>query len=255
MVWRRLRKIYKWQGNRKFAMVHGLTHWQVKRLTPNFTANQLTVIGLFLCMPMTLLYLFDFYWAASVLLAVSAWTDWMDGAVAHDQQGLRPAMTLEEERQLGLMARINYRGVTHLGKSLDPFTDKVRFFCTLYPLGWGIVSGWLIITLTIVATALTVVRPAKRWLKLGDGRSNRFGKFKVWAEYLALTFLILAPTSKWLLDTTFIVALILGLFSLGGHFLSGAWELRKRRLAQRKRYRRTHASTSPPAGRGLDTDF
>ncbi len=250
MIWRRIRKINRWQSNRKFSLVHGLTQWQAQPLSRWLTGNQLTVIGFLLCLPMTMLYLLDFYWGASMLLLVSAWTDWMDGAVAHIHQGLRPAMSLEEERRLGVMARINYRGVTHLGKSLDPFTDKVRFFCTLYPLGWGVVSGWLIIALTVVAIALTVVRPVKRWYGMGDGRSNRFGKIKVWAEYVAITFLVLAPTSQWLLNTTFVVALILGLFSLGGHLISGAWELRQRRLAARKERRR--APSAPP---GLDLDF
>ncbi len=237
---KRLKKFVRWELDRKFKWVAGLSTWVGHFLSERFmpgrlTANRVTLTGLFLCIPMTLFYLLDFFWLATVVLVVSATFDFADGALAHYQQGSRPPLSLESERRLGVLARIKERGVTHLGKSLDPITDKVRFFSALYVLGWGIVSGWLIIALTGVALALTVMRPIKRWLKMGDGRSNRFGKFKVGAEYVALGLLVLYPTFQIFLDVTLIAALTLGVCSLLGHVLSGIVVLRRRLLLRNLR--------------------
>lgn len=239
MTDRKLRRFVKrWLLNRKFQPVQGLSQSVGRWFSNHLTANQVTLIGLVTCIPMTFLYLVDRYFLAGILLTVSLLTDFVDGALAHYQQGTRPPMTLAQERQLSILQRINYRGVTHLGKSLDPLVDKIRFFCVLYALGLGVVHSWLIISLTVVAAALTLIRPIKRWLKMGDGRSNRFGKFKIWAELLAMALLILYPTNRVLLNTTFIFALLFGLLSLAGHLITGYVELRTRRV--HKKSARSH---------------
>lgn len=223
-----------WLMNRRFKSLDGLSRRVARWLTDHWTANQITLLGVALCVPMTALFWADLYFPASVLLTLSLLTDFADGALAHYQQGLRPPMSLEEERRLTLKQRIDYRGVTHLGKAFDPVVDKVRFFCVVYALGWGIVNTGLVIALTVVAVTLTVIRPIKRWMKMGDARSNRFGKFKIWAEIAALALLIIHPTSTVLLHLTFAVALAFGCFSLLGHLLAAYVALRTRRASRRR---------------------
>lgn len=224
----------KWQG-RRFKETDHLALRVLGSAARRVTANHLTLIGLACCVPMMYFYLTDRYLVASLLLIASALTDWFDGALANAQQGDRPVMTYEQEMRLTILQRINYRGVTHLGKWVDPGVDKVRFFGALYPLGWGVVSTWLIISLTCVALCLMLVRPAKRWLNMGDGTSTRWGKIKAWSEYAALALLVFYPVSKVLLDLIFIVALLLGLSSLGSHLLAGYFVRRKQLRAQSKR--------------------
>lgn len=243
MRFQRLKRFVRsWLLNRRFKTVAGISQRLARWLSPHFTANQVTLIGLIACIPMTFFYLLDLYLPAGILLIFSFLTDWADGALAHYQQGLKRPMTLDEERQLGIMARISYRGVTHLGKSLDPIVDKARFFCVLYSLGIGVVSLWLVIALSSVALALTLVRPVKRWLNMGDGRSNRLGKYKIWAELIAIALLVLSPTNRDLLNLTFVVALLFGMLSFVGHLIAGYVELRTRRIhkkAVRMRQRRS----------------
>ncbi len=217
---RTLKRVRGWLQDRHFGGWVQNRSLQISRwLSPHFTANQITLIGMLLCVPMTILFLLDAYAPATVLLAISLLTDFADGALANYQQGLRPHMSLVDERRLTIRQRLNYCGVTHLGKLLDPIADKIRFFCVLYAIGIGMVSGWLIIALTSVAFLLTIVRPIKRWLKIGDAGSNRLGKFKILAELVALALLVLYPTNLMLLNVTFVVALVFGLFSLSGHIL------------------------------------
>ncbi|MBM5789844.1 CDP-alcohol phosphatidyltransferase family protein [Candidatus Parcubacteria bacterium] len=237
-VWRR--RTAKWQS-RRFKGTDRLARRVLGSLIKHITGNQLTLMGFAASVPMIYFYLADQYLVASLLLIFSALTDWFDGAVAVAQQGDTPVMTYEEEMRLTFWQRINYRGVTHLGKWLDPLTDKVRFLGALYPLGWGVVDTWLIAALTTVALGLMAVRPLKRRLGMGDGSSNRLGKIKAWSEYAALSLLVFYPASKLLLDLIFSVALLLGCGSLSGHILAGTVALAKRRRARRKerRYRRS----------------
>lgn len=240
MRFKNLKRFAKgWLKDREFGdWVVRLARFVGRWLSDKTTANQVTLSGLVACVPMTILFVYDRYFPASVLLTFSLITDFVDGALAHYQQGTCPPMTLEEERKLTWRQRINYRGVTHLGKTLDPLTDKVRFFCVLYSIGIGMVQSWLVIALTAVGVVLTVIRPIKRYYGLGDSAANRFGKYKVLVEVAALCLLVLYRESPLVLNITFVAALTLGLFSLGGHVLGAYVVLRARRSPRRKRKRR-----------------
>jgi phosphatidylglycerophosphate synthase len=256
MVFGKLKRFEKgWLRNRDFGeVVRGLAtlviRWcsKWKWMWKWVTANWVTLFGLLACVPMTVLYLMNEVFLASILMAFSLGTDFVDGALAHHQQDSRPLITLEEERQLTWLERINYRGVTHLGKSLDPFTDKVRFYCGLYTLGYGIVPFWLIVSLTSVGVALTVIRPIKRIFNLGDTRSNRFGKIKMMSEVVALASITFVPNWTLIVMTTFTISLLFGFASLGGHLLGLGLVLYKRRFVPSR-------VRSPSTAAKVDADF
>lgn len=240
MRFKHLKRFEKgWLKNREFGeWVVRLARFVGRWLSDKTTANQVTLTGLVACVPMTILFLRDDYFLASVLLGFSLITDFIDGALAHHQQGKRPQMTLEEERKLTWRQRIKYRGVTHLGKTLDPLRDKICFFSVLYSIGIGMVEGWLVIALTTVGVVLTIIRPIKRYYGLGDATANRFGKYKVLVEVGALVLLVLYRESPWVLNIAFAVALTFGLSSLGGHLLGAYLAFRARHFPKRKRKRR-----------------
>lgn len=228
------RFVNRWLLSRNFgSSAKAGAQWVARFLSPYLTANQVTLIGLFACLPMTLLFLNDEYVAAALFLTFSLLTDFADGALAHYQQGTQTERSLVAEQQLTLAQRINERGVTHLGKALDPFVDKVRFFCVLYALGFGMVASWLVVSLTVVAVVLTLIRPIKERYGWGDSRANRFGKFKIWAEIVGMILLVCYPTNLTLLNFIFSVALALGLSSLAGHLIAGYVKLRTRRRTKK----------------------
>ena len=161
-------------------------------------------------------------------------TDAFDGPLARFRQGDHPLLkSVEEEREIGWWGRINYDGVTFLGKTLDPITDKVRFFCALYSLGWGVVSRFLVIGLTVMGVLLTLVRPMKHWLKLGDATANFFGKLKIWAEFVALLPLTLYPENISILNSFFVIALLFGFLSLLGHLFGAKLTYMRQQRVQR----------------------
>lgn len=227
----------RWLMNPNFSGFSKLTGWVVQRFPSWLRPNHLTLSGLFLCIPMTWMYWINEYVTGTTLLVIGLLTDAFDGPLARHRQGSRPLLTLEEERALGWWGRINYDGVTFLGKFLDPITDKVRFFCALYALGWGVVSRMLVITLTVMALLLTFVRPVKRWLGLGDGTSNLFGKLKIWAEFVALLPLTLYPENRIVLNSLFGIALLFATLSLSGHIFGAKLALMRQKRAERAQAR------------------
>lgn len=240
MRFKHLKRFEKgWLKDREFGVwVMRLARFVGRWLSDKTTANQVTLAGLAAAVPMTVLFVQDRYFLASVLLGFALITDFIDGALANYQQGDRPHMTLEEERKLTWRQRINYRGVTHLGKTLDPLRDKVTVFSVLYSIGIGMVQSWLVIALTAVGVALTVIRPIKRYYGLGDSAANRFGKYKMLVEVAAVCLLVLYRENPLVLNIAFVAALMLGLSSLGGHLLGAYVVLRARRSPRRKRRHR-----------------
>ncbi len=229
-----MRRFGRWLKDPKFGPVQGLSRTVGRWLSDHFTANQVTLIGLIICIPMCVLFLLDQYIVGAILLTVSLVADFADGALSRYQQGDRRAMTLDEEMSLSFWKRINYRGVTHLGRMLDPLVDKVRFFLVLYSLGIGYVSTSLIVALTIIAVCLTLMRPIKQYLKLDNVSSNRFGKIKIWAEIFGMAFLVFVPegyhypTITTIANSVLILALAFGVCSLLGHVFTGFLSYRRR---------------------------
>jgi len=229
-----MRRFGRWLKDPKFGPVQGLSKSVGCWLSDHFTANQVTLIGLIICVPMCLFFLFDHYVIGVILLTVSLVTDFVDGALSRYQQGSRPAMTLDEEVSLTFWKRVNYRGVTHLGRTLDPLADKLRFFLVLYSLGIGYVATSVIVALTVMAVCLTLIRPIKQYLKLDNVSSNRFGKIKIWAEIIGMVFLVFVPegyrhpTIVTIVNIVFLFALAFGMFSLFGHIFTGYLSYRRR---------------------------
>lgn len=230
------RRVSAWLRNRKFKRVQKLSQLVAGWTTDHFSPNQITLIGAFFCLPMLYFYAQDALFLGTVFFALSRIMDFVDGSLACHQQGSKPPMSWAQEQKLSLLARINYRGVTNFGASLDPFTDKLCNVLAMYVLGWGVVPTWLLIGITVIAFLLTV----KRWLQLGDAKSNRLGKYKMLTEILAIANLILYPQSTILLTITFGTALLLGLGSLAGQMVSD-WHTRAKLQSRKKRRARKTA--------------
>jgi len=233
--------IRKWLRSEHFQAIQGLSRQVAGWFKDILTGNQMTILGMIMCVPMAVYYWKNGLLVGSILLTASLLTDWVDGALARYQQGDRPLMTLEEEMQLSFLQRINYRGVTHLGRSLDPFADKVRFIAVLFSLGLKYVNIWLIVAIVGVALVLTIMRPIKQWLELDHVGSNRLGKFKVYFEIVGMASLVfLAPfvklsTAVIVVNSLFTIALFFALCSLGGHVITGYFAHRARRVLRKSR--------------------
>ena len=132
--------------------------------------------------------------------------------------------------------RVRYRGVTHLGKELDPLADKARFLGVLLTLGPGLVHSSLIVACCIASVALTLARPIKKRFGFGNIGSNRAGKYKLVVQLVALSLLILLPGLLsdhsmviLTLDLCFAVALVFAVASLFGQIISSLLYWRRRK--------------------------
>lgn len=207
------------------------------------SATWITIFGGLLAMIGIPLFLADHDWWAILVLTVSFLTDWWDGCLARFHQGTRPEMTREEESQLSLWAQLNYRGVTHLGRSVDPLVDKVRFIGLMWALGYRVLDLGAMILLTLIAIFLTLVRPIKALLKLDHGGSNRWGKMKVYSEVMLIVILVFGTrplyagtnpladlaVTNFLLQISTLATVALACASAWTHFETGAlhWFIRR----------------------------
>jgi phosphatidylglycerophosphate synthase len=199
------------------------------------TANWITIFGGILAILGIYLFWINKDRIAISVLTLSFLTDWFDGALGRHQQSDRPHMTREEESRLSILQQINYRGVTHLGRALDPLVDKVRFIGLLWVLGDHIVPRWIMLTITLLAIILILVRPIKRFLQLDPAGANRYGKFKVYSEVISIIILVFTTRpiygSEFLLvefrpvyltlTGSILTSLLLACYSLYGHITSG----------------------------------
>ena len=210
------------------------------------TGNRVTILGMLLSIPGLWFFAIDWLWSGIFMMALSFLTDWWDGALARfheDKSGRSVPITLEQERQLTLWQRINYRGVTHLGKELDPFADKFRFVPLMWILGYGKLWTWMLVGITVVAVLLTAVRPLKRYFNL-DGASTRIGKYKIWGELVGLCIMVFIEpfmvkpvnidTAIILANVAFLTAFVLGLGSLLSHAATGVMDYRRQNSHRRK---------------------
>ncbi len=225
-----MKKFRKWLLKDRFSPFKSVSRLIGVWFNDHFTANQVTLFGVLIAVPMCFFFLFDEMLIGGIFLAISLSTDFIDGALARYQQGDAPVMLLSKEVDMSMIARINYRGVTHLGRSFDPLADKIRFFLVLYPLGWGIVNYSLIIVITLIALALTVIRPLKQSMGLDHVGSNRFGKFKMLAEMMGMILLVFIPDPlllsgafRLIIHAVFVTALLFSLLSLSGHLYTGTF--------------------------------
>jgi phosphatidylglycerophosphate synthase len=149
--------------------------------------NVVTIIGGLLTLPMIVTFLRGYIAWGAVLFAISSLTDWLDGALARYQLRLHDAGRLDLRTHRTESLRL---GPTELGKMIDPFIDKIRYFAALLPLGWGFFPHVLIWLAVAFAFMLTFGRVFVEWrwgLKPG---ANAWGKFKVYGEILSIALLV-----------------------------------------------------------------
>ncbi len=248
-----LRRMARFFRHDRLDGVQGISRRVASWFNDHLTGNQVTIIGVVLAIPALICFaigwhaagmiLMGWHWAGVVTMIASLLTDFVDGALARYQQGDRTPMTLEEELQLSLWDRICYRGVTHLGKELDPGADKLRFVPLVWLFGWGVLWLWLMILITVVAMLLTLMRPLKRYYGL-DGASTRIGKYKIWTElaglvvmafvYPFMSTVIAVENAVTAANVCFTISLIFAVGSLFSHVVTGVVELWRRRKERRR---------------------
>ncbi len=162
------------------------------------TSNKVTLFKIVLALPMAFLFFTGHLVAGCVIYAIACLLDWVDGALARYHADRFPAIAPEIELRMTLRERMNIRGRSLLGKARDPLSDKTTYLGALIPLGLGWANTWLIGLSLLMAVALTIVRPIKSALGLGDGAANRFGKMKMWTEILVISAIVLLPHNIWL---------------------------------------------------------
>jgi phosphatidylglycerophosphate synthase len=193
--------------------------------------NIVTLAGGLLTIPMMFAFLRGFVVWGAVLFTISSLTDWLDGALARYQARLHAAGRLDLHAHRAETLRL---GPTELGKKIDPFIDKIRYFAALLPLGWNALPHPLIWLALAFAALLTFGRiyVERRWeLKPG---ANAWGKFKVYGEILTISLLVFAATGAPLgryAMLLFSVATTLGFISLFTQSLSVRRQLLERHKA------------------------
>ncbi len=212
--------------------------------TLGFTsATWITLLGGLLALVGIPLFLTGHDWWAILVLTLSFLTDWWDGCVARYHQAGRPEMTREEESHLSLWAQLNFKGVTHLGRAIDPLIDKVRFLGLMWAVGYRILDPGIMVLLTLMAALLTLARPIKTYFKLDHGGSNRWGKLKVYAEVMLVVILVFGTrplfggtnplaelwATKMALNVTSVITLGLAIGSAWTHYEYGLMMLLMRR--------------------------
>jgi len=240
-----IRRFRAWLRRDRFDAVQPLSMRVAAFFDPMFTANQMTLVGLALCFPAWAFYSEGWMVCGTIAMTLSLSTDWFDGAIGRFQEekyrasiGLSP-MSLEEEKCVSIEGLILFRGVTHLGRSLDPFVDKIRLLVFLLTIGQEVISTLLIWLIVGTGVLLTIIRPIKTWLKVDDASANRFGKFKIFVEMGGMSALVfLSPWPQWswykpLVNLCFILAFLFGLASLFGHFTTASSTVWKRWRAGR----------------------
>lgn len=126
-------------------------------------------------------------WTGFIALTLSFLTDALDGGVARYWDKLRSrigtgTLSTEEELKLGFLKRFLHKGSTLLGKSWDPFIDKLRFIPLMWVLGYSHANELLMNLVSLMAIALTIQRARHVHIGVTDGGSNWLGKKKMQFE-------------------------------------------------------------------------
>lgn len=178
--------------------------------------NALTLLRVFLIPVFTAVFFLPLSWAnvaCTVLFALAAITDWLDGYFAR-----------------------RWGQTSAFGAFLDPVADKLMVSTALVLLVQQIPTFWMSIAAAVIIGREITVSALREWMAQVGSRAkvavSMIGKFKTTAQMIALLLLIYRepigsfPTLQvgfWLL----IIAAILTLWSMM-NYLSAAWpELKK----------------------------
>lgn len=121
-------------------------------------------------------------WAVAVL-AISGFTDWLDGVLAR---------------------RLNQ--VSKLGQMLDPAADRLFIFVTLIGLSWrGVIPLWVLIVIALRDVLMGLLLPVLARRGYGPIPVNFVGKAATFALLYAFPLLLLASVSGWVGNAATIV--------------------------------------------------
>jgi len=163
---------------------------------------------------------------ASLFYLLAVYLDFVDGAVARYQQDRSDTpLTPEHESNLSFCKRLKHPGITEMGKWLDPLADKTTNQLMLFALGWNYLSHVLLFSCLGTAAMLTLLRPLKKRLGLSDGRSNGFGKMKMWVEVALIITLFFRPEAFGAMIPHLLITTALLLFAIGLALLSFGFHL------------------------------
>lgn len=207
------------------------------KTTPNRLTMWRIVLSLPVCLCFTLAsaysnsFVYWLFWIASgsIMCTWALLLDFFDGSLARYQNRTYDIEELSEEKEysLSFWDRLNLKGSSHFGTVLDPFSDKTLYFGAIFPLGWHIINPLYLWLSLLVALILTLIRlrAIRRALSFaGKGSANRFGKYKITIEVLAITSLVLIPSGplqELIANIMIGTALIIGALSLTGHIWLG----------------------------------
>ncbi|MCL4142870.1 UNVERIFIED_CONTAM: hypothetical protein GTU68_052699 [Idotea baltica] len=172
--------------------------------------NLLTILRVFLIPIFVLLFYIPFSWsflAASIVFAVAAFTDWLDG----------------------FLARL-WGQSTPLGAFLDPVADKLTVTVALVLLVSEYTNLWITLPALVIISREIVVSALREWMaEVGQRKQiavSWLGKLKTAAQMLALVVLLANPPvlTIWVITgyILLITAAILTLWSMM-QYLIIAW--------------------------------
>lgn len=141
-------------------------------------ANTLTIARIIAIPPLVALMLSPLPmapWAALILYACIAATDWLDGYVAR-----------------------TFNQMSEFGRFLDPIADKILVAALLIVLtGTGVIAGWWLMLPIIILTREFLVSGLREFLgpKGITVHVSKMAKWKTATQMIALGFLVMAPAS------------------------------------------------------------
>ena len=184
-----------WIYKDRFTSVRGFSNLNARLFASWTTANWVCVWRIMLSVLLLGAFLYGKILIGAIIFALTTYMDFLDGAIARyqDEKQKRQMLTPEAERKLSFIDQLNLKGSSHLGASFDPLADKICNQLAIFALGWNLLPNRMLIMSFLLATALTGVRPLKRWLGRGDGRANKFGKIKMWTEVALISLLLFKP--------------------------------------------------------------
>lgn len=172
--------------------------------------NLLTMLRVLLIPIFILLFYMPFswsYWAASLVFAIAAVTDWLDGYLAR-----------------------RWEQSTPFGAFLDPVADKLMVAVALVLLVAEHSNLWLTLAASIIIGREIVVSALREWMAELGARAHvavsNLGKWKTAAQMVALVILLANPPqfTVWVLlgYVLLVIAAVLTLWSMLQYLLA-AW--------------------------------